>query len=176
MPTRCFAPGLNVARALLQLALVVCTLAGFAPMASAADQPGYRAYVRAGTFANVREDLNDAIIKRGFVVDHVGRFNFMLERTADVAGKPTGDSGGSPYKDAEYLQFCPALLTHDGVAASPFYIANCPITIFIFELRAEPGKVHVGYRLPVASTVEAMAPVHLKLVETLDAIAREATK
>lgn len=155
-----------------RLVLGALLLAGATSHGMGQSQGGYRDYVKAGTYANVRADLEDAIIARGFVIDHLGRFNFMLERTVEAAG--TG--AALPYVDAEYLQFCPSKLTHDAIAASPFHIANCPITLYVFELKAEAGKVHVGYRLPVGDPSKAVQDVNARLVETLDAIAKDATR
>lgn len=150
--------------------LLVC-LAGRA--ASAADELGFRFHEAEMKYEDVRDDLKNAIINRGFVIDHVGLFNGMLERTAEAVAATKADEA-SPYRNAEYLQFCPLKLTHEAVRASPFAIANCPISIFMFETQAEPGKVRVGYRLPPATASEELRKVNAKLAELLDDIAREA--
>ncbi|MGE0766425.1 MAG: hypothetical protein AB7L90_08175 [Hyphomicrobiaceae bacterium] len=153
---------------------VVLALTGLAiamPPTLAADDVGYRAHTKAGKFENVRDDAKDAIIGRGFVIDHVGRLDDMLERTAEAIG----NAAQSPYKNAVYFQFCPAKLTHEAVSATPFAIANCPIAIFVFEAAVEPGRIQVGYRLPVKTDVPAMRTVNEKLAALLDEIAAEAT-
>ncbi|MEZ5854802.1 MAG: DUF302 domain-containing protein [Hyphomicrobiaceae bacterium] len=152
---------------LIAALFTVCVLMSL-PMAAGAEE--YRSYVKAGKFDSVRDDLKDAIVNRGYVVDFVGHFSQMLDRTSDVAGK----GAKSPYVDAEYIQFCPAKLAHDGVAASPLYIFNCPMTMYLYELKAEAGKVHVGYRLPVGAV--GSEAVSRGLVELLDGIAKEAVK
>ncbi|MFZ4807351.1 MAG: DUF302 domain-containing protein [Hyphomicrobiaceae bacterium] len=144
--------------------------------ARASDDLGFRIYTKAGTFAEVREDLQDAIVKRGFVIDYVGHFNDMLERTAVAAGSVTKDGNKSPYREAQYLQFCPAAITHEEVSASPFAIANCPVAVFVYELKSEPAKVHVGFRLPVGSPSRLVKKINDKLVGLLHDIATEATK
>lgn len=142
----------------------------------AATDLGYRTFTKAGSFEEVNDNLKDAIVKRGFVIDYVGQFNAMLERTAKDTGTVTSGGNKSPYKNAQFVQFCPSKLTHEAVNASPLAIANCPIAIFIYETNYEPGKVHVGYRMPVASPSKRVNEVNAKIADTLSAIATEATK
>ena len=126
--------------------LALCLVLGLAsvPPTRASDDLGFRVYTKAGKFADVRDDLQDAIVKRGFVIDYVGHFNQMLERTATAAQSVTKDGSKSPYLEAQYLQFCPSELTHAAISASPFSIANCPVAVFVYELKAEPSKVHAA--------------------------------
>lgn len=144
--------------------------------ASIAADTGYKDYVKAGAYEDVAENLKDAIIKRGYVIDYVGQFNAMLERTAADTGTVTAAGNKSPYKNAQYMQFCPSKLTHEAVNASPFAIANCPIALFVYESGVEPGKIHVGYRLPVESPSKRVNEVNAKLAAVLHEIAAEATK
>lgn len=147
-----------------------------ASAAGAADELGYRIYATNAKYEDVRDDLKDAIINRGFVIDYVGHFNAMLERTAEATGSVTALGAKSPYKNAEYVQFCPAKLTHEAVSATPFAIANCPVSLFIFEAATDPGKINVGYRLPPASPSRLARQVNDKLAALLDAIAKEAVR
>lgn len=144
--------------------------------ARAADDLGYRVHTKAAKYEDVRDDLKDAIVNKGFVIDYVGQFNGMLERTAEATSSVTPLGAKSPYANAEYMQFCPSKLTHEAVSATPFAIANCPIVLFVYELRREPGKVHVGYRLPVATPSKVMRQVNDKLVALLDGMAKDVTK
>jgi len=140
----------------------------------AADGPGPRVFAVEAKYEDVRSDLENAIINRGFVIDHVGQLNAMLERTADVVADGLPKGMASPYKNAEYLQFCPVKLTHEAVRASPLAIANCPVSIFVFETAAEPGKIRVGYRHPPETASSELRAVNERLVGLLDAIAKEA--
>lgn len=155
------------------IALVAAMLACGAAIAA---DIGYKDYVKTGAYDDVAENLKDAIIKRGYVIDYVGQFNAMLERTAADTGTITAGGNKSPYRHAQYMQFCPSKLTHEAVNASPFAIANCPIALFVYETNAEPGKVHVGYRLPVESPSKRVNEVNAKLTVVLHEIAAEATK
>ena len=65
------------------------------------------------------------------------------------------------------MQFCPAKLVHEAVSANPFALANCPIALFIYELNYEPGKIHVGYRLPIGSPSSRANEINLKIVSLL---------
>jgi hypothetical protein len=158
----------------LVLASLLMVLFIIAPQAEA--ELGYRVYSKAGTFEEVKSDLGDAIVNRGFVVDYVGHINAMLERTAAAAQSVTPDGLKSPYRHAEFVQFCPAKLVHEAVSANPFALANCPIALFVYELNYEPGKIHVGYRLPVGSPSSRANEVNEKIVSLLHEIATEATK
>lgn len=146
-----------------------------APDVLAADV-GYRTYTKTGSFEDVKESLSDAIVKRGYVVDYVGQLNAMLQRTARDTGTVTPAGNVSPYKNAQFLQFCPSQLTHEAVNASPLAIANCPIAFFVYELAYEPGKVVLGYRVPVASPSKRVGEINGKLSALLEEIAQEATK
>ena len=144
----------------------------------AADHTGYGYTLQSKTseFEDVRSDLEDAIINRGYVVDYVGHINKMLERTSEVAESVTAEGKKSPYKNAQYLQFCPAKITHDAISTSPQNIANCPVAIFIYELNIEPGKIFVGYRTPISGQSRKMRDVNKKLATLLADIVGEVVK
>lgn len=154
------------------VAAVTFAIAG----AASAETLGYREAVKAAPYEDVADNLKDAILKRGYVIDYVGQLNAMLERTAADTGTVTSGGNKSPYAKAQYMQFCPAKLTHEAVNASPLAIANCPVAIFIYELAYERGKVHVGYRLPVVSASKRVNEVNARLAKELQEITAEATK
>jgi hypothetical protein len=167
---------MSAIRSILLAAAATASLALSTAALRADDANGYRVYTKAAKYENVRDDLKDAIINKGFVIDYTGQFNAMLERTADVARTSAGNDAKSPYSNAEYMQFCPSKLTHEAVSASPHGIANCPIALFVYELRTEPGKIVVGFRLPVGSPSKKVKAVNKSFVTLLDGIAREVTK
>jgi hypothetical protein len=144
--------------------------------ANAADGLGYKVVSKKAVFEDVLDNVKEAIINRGYVIDYVGHFNAMLERTAEATSSVTEAGRKSPYRNAQYLQFCPSKLTHEAVSASLFSIANCPIAIFVFEAAYEPGKISVGFRLPVASPSKRVNDVNAKLTALLTSIAADATK
>jgi len=167
----------------ISLKEVVCASALFVggaallpPVAAVAAEEMIKVYTKAGKFTDVDENLREAILKRGFVIDYVGELNKMLTRTASDTGTVTSGGKLSPFKNAHFLQFCPSRLTHEAVNTNPVGIANCPIAIFIYELEHEPGKVHVGYRTPVSVASKKSTEVNNKLKAVLADIAKEATK
>lgn len=141
-----------------------------------AEELGFGEVTRQGAFTEVRDDLKEAIVNRGYVVDYVGQLNKMLERTSDAVGSVTASGAKSPYKDAEYMQFCAAKLTHDAISANPQNIVNCPYIVFVYELHAKPGVIHVGYRKPVAGPSKRSREAVDKIDQLLADIVKEAGK
>lgn len=150
-------------------------LAAFAvaPWAATAEvrERGFVAFQTEGDFESVAGDLEDAIINSGLVIDYTGYINNMLERTADAAESVTAKGDPTPFSDAIYMHFCSAKLTHEAVSANPQNIAICPYVVFVYEERAKPGVIHVGYRRPVAGpskrTMAAMAKIEALLEEVV---------
>lgn len=92
-------------------------------------------------YADVLQDLEDAIVNRGYVVDYRGRVGEMLQRTAaDVgAAKPL-------YKAADFMHFCSAVMSRAAMEADIGNIAYCPWVLFAYETEESPGTVVVGFR------------------------------
>jgi hypothetical protein len=142
-------------------------ITAMSPVALADDD--FKELTRMADYTEVRDDLKNAIINRGFVVDYVGHFNKMLERTSEAVGSVTEAGAKSPYKDAEFMQFCAAKLTHEAISANPQNIVNCPYVIYVYELTAKPGLIHVGYRIPVSGP----SKISRKAVNNIDALLNE---
>lgn len=92
-------------------------------------------------FADVKQDVSDAIVNRGYVIDYTAKIGAMLART----GKDVGSSK-KIYNDAETVQFCSAVLSRKMMDADPADIAFCPFVIFYYERADQPGTVYVGFR------------------------------
>jgi len=161
---------------LVRLTLLALLAVLLSSAAQANPKHGYKTLTTQGVFEDVRDDLKDAIINRGFVVDFVGYFNKMLLRTSKVANSVTADGVKSPYKNAQYMQFCAAKLTHEAISADPRNIANCPYVVFVYELGYAPGKITVGYRLPALGPTRTSKRVAKKIEALLDGIIAEAVK
>jgi uncharacterized protein (DUF302 family) len=144
--------------------------------ASRADDLGFSEVTKRGKYEETREDLKNAIVNRGYVVDYTGQFNKMLERTSEAVGSVTAAGAKSPYKDAEFMQFCAAKLTHEAISASPQNIANCPYVLYVYELGSEPGVIHVGYRKPVAGPSKGSREAVSKIEALLGEIIKEAAQ
>ncbi len=160
------------------LALCAFVIAGayLAGDASAATAAGYKSYIKTGTYEDVLFELNSAIIDRGLVVDYTGHLQTMLERTSEAVGSVTPGGSKTPYIEAKYLQFCSAKLTHGVVSANPLNIAICPYVVFIFELKSDPGKIHVGYRRPIAGPSKVSRKAIAKVEALLDEITKQAVE
>jgi hypothetical protein len=112
--------------------------------AIAGENPDFQVYENKGVFTDVRENLIDAIINRGYVLDFNGRVGDMLKRTRkDVGGKPL-------YSDAEYMVFCSAVLSRNTMEADIHNIGYCPYALFVYETVANPGTIYVSYRKPTS--------------------------
>jgi len=130
---------------------------------------------KVGKFEDVWQDLKDAVINRGLVIDYVGQVDKMLERTSTVANSVTVTGSQSPYLHAKYLQFCSSKLTHAAVSANPYNLAICPYVVFAFEVKTKPGEIIVGYRRPVAGPSKRTRAAVTKIDTLLDGIVKEAT-
>ena len=65
----------------------------------------------------------------------------MLKRTAaDVGGQK------ALYREAEFFQFCSAVVSRKAMEADIGNIAYCPYVVFAYEAEDAPGKVVVGFR------------------------------
>ena len=122
-------------------------------------------------FENVKEDVVNAVTKRGFVIDYTAYIGTMLDRTAkDVgAGKPV-------YARAEAVQFCSAVLSRKMVEADPGNIVFCPYVIVIYSLAGDPGTVYVGYRRPQQVGTPASRASLKAVDDLLNGIVKEAAK
>lgn len=130
---------------------------------------GVTTYEAEGPYDQVRQDLADAIINRGYVIDYNAKIGDMLSRTAS-------DVGGTVelYGNAETLQFCSAVLSRKAMEADRLNIAYCPYTLFVFEAAGEEGAVTVGFRhLGEGASGESGATLQ-EINALLDEIAREA--
>lgn len=147
---------------LLKLLTALAVTSALASAAQAADDVTHHTVEAA--FSDVAADLEDAIVNRGYVVDYRGYIGDMLKRTA-------GDVGSDQplYRNAEFFQFCSAVISRKAMEADIGNIAYCPYVLFAYEAEAEPGKVTVGFRrLPDGQGRDEVNAL-------LDEIAKEAT-
>lgn len=138
------------------------------PLAATAGESGIQVYQTRGEFADVRQNLIDAIINRGYVIDFNGRVGDMLKRTrADVGGKPL-------YKNAEYLVFCSATLSRDTMEEDKRNIGFCPYSVTVYEAIDDAGNINVSYRK--FSTKQGGKGALQAVEKMLDEVAREAVE
>ncbi|MCW5771657.1 MAG: DUF302 domain-containing protein [Rhodospirillaceae bacterium] len=139
---------MNVMRnATFALMLVLATVVGSVGARAESADPMHLVMTKAqGTFDDVKEDVVNAVIKRGLVVDTVSHIGDMLERTGRDLGAKT-----KVYDKADAIQFCSAVLSRRMVEADPTNIVFCPYVIVVFTRPGEGNTVYVGYRRPVVT-------------------------
>lgn len=153
--------------------LMSITLASMALTVQAKDLDDSVVHVTANAdYADIRTDVESAILNQGFVIDLIANVGDMLNRTAADVG-----IDNPVYKHAETWQFCSAKLSHEMVLADPLNIAFCPYVIFAYETVQSPGEVTVGYRRPVSdgsgATSDALNIVEQRLLAILNDIGSE---
>ena len=128
-------------------------------------------YTSTEPFDDVRQDLADAIINRGYVIDYEAHVGKMLARTAtDVGASKTLFAEGR----ANSMQFCSAVLSRTTMEADVMNVAFCPYVLFVFQASSDDPTVTVGFRrMPEHGSDESEAAL-AEVNKLLDAIAREA--
>ena len=91
-----------------------------------------------GDFGDATFGLENAIVGRGLVVDHISHVGEMLNRTGADLGAAT-----QIYDNADVYQFCSAVVSRKMMEADPLNIAWCPYGIFVTD---RGGEVLIGYR------------------------------
>lgn len=123
----------------------------------------------ASDFETIRDQVVEAIIERGMIVNNISHIGNMLERTRKDLGV-----GRQLYIHAEALEFCSAVVSRNTMEADPHNIVFCPYVVAIYELKREPGKIHVAYRKPTRSGSDAASTVMKEVEKLLDEISRQA--
>ncbi|MGI9483937.1 MAG: DUF302 domain-containing protein [Hyphomicrobiales bacterium] len=114
----------------------------------------------------MQQDVADAIINRGYVIDYTAHIGAMLDRTSnDVRASK------KIYKAAKVLQFCSAVVSRKAMEENAANIAYCPYGIFVYETPDAPGEVNVGYR-ELPGTSEGLKAVNA----LLDGIVKDAAE
>ncbi|MCU0934462.1 MAG: DUF302 domain-containing protein [Thiobacillaceae bacterium] len=93
-----------------------------------------------GRFEDVRDDLVNAIESH-----HFNYIADMLERT----GKDLGATK-RVYVKGEQVEFCKSDLSRAQMEADPGNMVFCPYIISVYTTPADPARVHVAYRRPLA--------------------------
>jgi hypothetical protein len=130
-----------------------------------------KTYSKQGGYADVKLELNDAIIRRGLAIDYTGHINNMLERTGADVG-----STRRVYQNAEFFMFCSAKLSRAMIEADPANVGYCPYVVFLYEAADKPGEIVVGYRRPLPSGNTDSQKALAAIDTLLDGIAKDAVK
>jgi uncharacterized protein (DUF302 family) len=130
-----------------------------------ADQ-AVKVYSSEESFEDVIENIKMAIIERGMLVSGTLHVSDMLKRTAPDLGFT------EVFTQAEAVEFCSAVISHQMARAAPENIVVCPFTIAVYVRKDQPERVYVAYRFPqLAGDGEA---VKTAILEMLDGIVQDA--
>lgn len=155
-------------RAVTRLLAVSAALALSVAAASAQD---VKTYTVKKPFDEVRFELGNAVVARGFAVQSEGNIAKMLDRTAADVG-----ASKSVYKNGEFVAFCSAKYTRMMVEADPANFGNCPFLVFAYETKDKPGEVVVGFRGLGTAKTEATKKVFAEIETMLDGLIKETVK
>lgn len=139
--------------------------------AGAAMAQDVQTYTTKKPFDDVRFELGNAVVARGFAIQSEGNIAKMLERTAADVGATK-----QVYKSGEYVQFCSAKYTRMMVEADPANFGNCPFMVFVYETVATPGEVVAGYRKLGIGKGETSRKVFAEIEAMLDGIVKDTLK
>jgi uncharacterized protein (DUF302 family) len=152
------------------LTILVCAVLFLSGCASLPAKDSTVRYVVQAKYADVHEDIVQAITNRGMVISAESPISDMLDRT----GKDVG-SDKKIYSHSQVILFCSAVISRKAMEADAHNSVFCPYGIAVYELQNEPGKIFVSYRKAPSvngiSSQQAMDEVE----KLLDGIAREAT-
>lgn len=150
---------------LLSLILAVVMLM---PAAKAAE---FNSVSTEGSYADVAAYVESAIINKGLTIDYSGEVHKMLERTGEDVG-----STKDIYAGSKFFLFCSAVLSRQMMEADPANVGLCPFIVYVYEEKAKPGVVHVGYRRPGEGSNEASSKALAEIDKLLESIIKEATE
>ncbi len=109
--------------------------------------------VTGSDFISAKAAMIESIENEGLVVGAVIPFRDMLVRT--------GGESGSPYRDAELIQFCSSIVARQIVLEDPEQIAFCPMMVAIYVTKAKPEIVVLAYRTPAQGSSARQAAAGL---------------
>lgn len=121
------------------IALAALTLA--LPARAEAPQRNVTQAIEGARFEDVRLALIDAIAEEGIGATTESRFGQMIARTAADLGHRA-----DLYLDARIYTFCSVAIAVPLTVESPHNIAQCPLSVAIYQLPETSGIVHIGYR------------------------------
>ena len=121
-----------------KLALWSLLLGAFGPAAAAEPVVVFESPY---DFATTRDNVAMSIEAQGLIISTTLHVSDMLTRTGKDLGYPE-----DVYQEAESLEFCSAVLSHQMIAIDPRNLVICPFTVAIYRTRAQPQQVYVAYR------------------------------
>ena len=110
-----------------------------------------------GSFGDATFAVENAIIGKGLVVDHVSHVGDMLNRTAGDVG-----SDVEIFEAADVFLFCSAVTSREVMEADPMNIAYCPYGVFVADRN---GEVLIGYRSYPDGPMDAVEALLAEIVD-----------
>ncbi len=161
---------------MIRSTMLLCIFAALAIVgtANAEKKRDFTIHHKDAPFEDVFQDLQDAVINQGLVIDYIGHVNEMLIRTADAVLDDTDDGEKTPYLNAKFILFCSAALTHQAVRANRHNLATCPYVIFAYQTHERPERTIVGYRNPEMGVPGPTRLVMEKVKQLLETVVAEA--
>lgn len=110
-------------------------------LASPATAQDFKTYTTDEPFADVAFAIENAILSKGLVIDHIAHTGEMLERTrADIG------SDKVLFLEADVYEFCSAAISRQVMEADPDNFHFCPYAIRIDERPDSAGTVTVSHQ------------------------------
>ncbi|WP_428623881.1 hypothetical protein [Sedimenticola sp.] len=127
------------------LTLLLLLHTGLALAENATTSPGtpIAVYQTSDDYDAIRSNLQLAITGRGMLISNTLHISDMFKRTAADTGLTD-----ALYEQAEAFEFCNIKLSWQMSSAHPANLSICPLTIGIYSLQNQPGKVFLSYRRP----------------------------
>ena len=116
----------------------LATLLAALSIAAPAFAEGVTTYTTDASFEDTAFAVEQAIVGRGLVVDHVSHVGAMLARTRSDVG-----SDVELFDAADVFIFCSAVTSRRVMEADPLNVAYCPYGIFVAD---RAGEVTVGFQ------------------------------
>lgn len=135
--------------------LIFAAIFGFA--ASAAHAEDMISVPYDGSFDDASFAVENAIVDRGLVVDHVSHVGDMLNRTGADLG-----ADAKIFDAADIYMFCSAVFSREVMEADPMNIVHCPYPIFVID---QGGEVTIGHRVYPEGDMQKVQTLLSEIVE-----------
>jgi uncharacterized protein (DUF302 family) len=156
---------------MLAFPLWAALITGLLPANAVSGEEPFVTYQVAGQYTEVLATVKEAIKGRGINIAHTLPAGEMLNRTGPDFGVER-----NLFSNAETVEFCSALLSHQLVQAHPQNIVLCPFTISVYELSDDPGQIRLTYRRPVSFSDPASVAAVKKVEALVQSIIKEVTE
>lgn len=152
--------------------IVLCLFYPLLPSLKAEDGDAWvRTLTVDSDFETISSFLKSSIEEEGLTIANTGSVAEMMARTQDaVEGAPLVFAHGEIY------QFCSAKLGARLFALDPSNIGACPLSVFLYQLKGESGRVVLGYRLPPSKMMGPSGPVFEEVRALLERIIKRAAE